>query len=315
LPISGTDKAVLGCLVDFANSQTGACWPAQETIAKAIGKDIRAVQRSIHNLIKTPFLKRTRRSHTSNLYEIGWDALLQAFDAYKERRSRNSRNGKALMPPGIWTDKNVGSTGTKASDQRTTKMSANKEQRDKEQEKRNTLKASPRGDGACAPLILPTGEVKNVGGLLAMFERAFKRDPNSIPNLDKWHSWLFELHTNGDRDDPNVQRAVRLEQDVYEYLGSDHGVSPEFEEWYSAYPLHVGRVAAMKAYKAARKKTDQRTLLIGAKRAAKQYADSDDRFIPHPATWLNQERWLDEEPFPAKTREQKAEDALYALVR
>ena len=101
LPISGTDKAVLGCLVDFANSETGACWPGQNTIARATGKDIRAVKRSIQNLIKTPYLKRRQRyrastpdfmstqlHHTSNLYEIGWDALLQAFDAYKQRRSR-----------------------------------------------------------------------------------------------------------------------------------------------------------------------------------------------------------------------------------
>jgi hypothetical protein len=43
LPISGTDKAVLGCLVDFANSETGACWPGQNTIARATRKDIRVV--------------------------------------------------------------------------------------------------------------------------------------------------------------------------------------------------------------------------------------------------------------------------------
>jgi Helix-turn-helix domain len=236
LPISGTDKAVLGCLVDFANSETGACWPGQNTIARATGKDIRAVKRSIQNLIKTPYLKRTQRyrasnpsdlmstqrHHTSNLYEIGWDALLQAFDAYKQRRSRNARNGYAVTPVTgeRGGDKNVTLGGDKNVTAGVTKTSPNKEEVDKEKEKRNTLKASPlRGDAESdASLVPPAGEVNNVGGMLARFERKFKQNPNSIPDLEEWQNWLKQLHEEGDFDDPNAQRAGRLADDVDYYL-------------------------------------------------------------------------------------------------
>ena len=241
LPITGADKAVLGCLVDFANSETGACWPGQTTIARATGKDIRAVKRSVQNLIKTPYLKRTqryranntpdlksmqRRHHTSNSYEIGWDALLQAFDAYKQRRSRKPGNDYAATPVmkerGSGTlggDKNV-LGGDKNVRSGVTRASPNKEQVDKQEKKGNTLKASPRsGDAESeASLVLPAGEVKNVGGLLAMLERAFQNDPNKIANLDAWDGWLLDISASGDRGDPNVERAARLVQDIYHHL-------------------------------------------------------------------------------------------------
>jgi hypothetical protein len=68
----------------------------------------------------------------------------------------------------------------------------------------------------------------------------------------------------------------------------------EFEEWYAAYPKHVGVAKAREKYRAARKKASQEVLLAGAKREAAKTV-SDPKFIPHPATWLHQERWLDEE--------------------
>ena len=60
--------------------------------------------------------------------------------------------------------------------------------------------------------------MNNVGGLLARFERKFKQDPNSIPDLEGWQNWLKQLHENGDLDDPNVQRAGRLADDIDYYL-------------------------------------------------------------------------------------------------
>jgi hypothetical protein len=85
----------------------------------------------------------------------------------------------------------------------------------------------------------------------------------------------------------------------------------EFDEWYNAYPRHVGRGAAVTAYKAARKKADHATLLAGATRAAKQHFNTEQRFIPHPATWLNEERWLDEEK---KRYDPRSDPALRGVI-
>jgi hypothetical protein len=37
-------------------------------------------------------------------------------------------------------------------------------------------------------------------------------------------------------------------------------------------------------------------ILAGLERAKLGWRDTEPEFVPHPATWLNQERWLDELP-------------------
>lgn len=69
---------------------------------------------------------------------------------------------------------------------------------------------------------------------------------------------------------------------------------PDFAEWYGIYPLHKAPGAARKAFNAAVKKADPKTLID----AAKLYRDDPSvrrGFAAYPATWLNQERWLDED--------------------
>lgn len=83
----------------------------------------------------------------------------------------------------------------------------------------------------------------------------------------------------------------------------------DFEAWYCAYPKRVGRGNALKAYRAARKKADAATLLAGAERAARQYASTDPQFVPYPASWLNQERWLDEAPTASPSKPEQGQPA------
>jgi uncharacterized protein YdaU (DUF1376 family) len=70
----------------------------------------------------------------------------------------------------------------------------------------------------------------------------------------------------------------------------------DFQIWFKAYPRRTAIGRARKAYAAALKKTDAATLLAGAEAAAVKYAQTEPQFIPHPATWLNDERWLDQQP-------------------
>jgi uncharacterized protein YdaU (DUF1376 family) len=72
-----------------------------------------------------------------------------------------------------------------------------------------------------------------------------------------------------------------------------------FEDFWAVYPRKTGKGAARKAFRNAALTADPNILF----HAAERYAASklDPKFTPHPATWLNQERWLDEElqPKPA----------------
>jgi hypothetical protein len=73
-----------------------------------------------------------------------------------------------------------------------------------------------------------------------------------------------------------------------------HSLDSDFELFWKSYPRRIGKGAAKVAFEKAAKKSDSATIL----EATNVYANSDSlpdlQFIPHPSTWLNQERWGDE---------------------
>jgi hypothetical protein len=71
-----------------------------------------------------------------------------------------------------------------------------------------------------------------------------------------------------------------------------------FETWWTAYPRKAGKGAARKAYDRASRTVGHQLLLDGALRFRAD-PNRDDAFTPHPATWLNGERW-DDDPLPAR---------------
>jgi len=66
-----------------------------------------------------------------------------------------------------------------------------------------------------------------------------------------------------------------------------------FENFWSLYPRKVAKKAAMKAFE--KVKSNQDVVLSRLKNTiTTEWAGKEIRFIPHPATWLNGERWEDE---------------------
>lgn len=80
----------------------------------------------------------------------------------------------------------------------------------------------------------------------------------------------------------------------------DESDSVEFLEFWSAYPLKEAKGAARKAFAKAITKTDPATLVSKAKEYHSERAREGMRYVKHPATWLNQECWLDEKPNDGK---------------
>lgn len=72
--------------------------------------------------------------------------------------------------------------------------------------------------------------------------------------------------------------------------------TPRFADFWAAYPRRADRGHAVKAWAKAIKNAEPQTVIDAAARFAGKVANSDPKFIPHAATWLNGERWLDEEP-------------------
>lgn len=71
----------------------------------------------------------------------------------------------------------------------------------------------------------------------------------------------------------------------------------EFDIFWKVYPRRVGKGAARKAWiKAVKNGFGTGAIIAGVHRSKKSFDWYKDggQFIPYPATWLNQERWLDE---------------------
>ena len=69
---------------------------------------------------------------------------------------------------------------------------------------------------------------------------------------------------------------------------------PDFVEFWESYPRKVGKGPARKAYANAIKKVSHEKLMWALSRQRDAMIASGTKFIPHPATWLNGERWDDE---------------------
>jgi hypothetical protein len=92
----------------------------------------------------------------------------------------------------------------------------------------------------------------------------------------------------------------------------------EFEVFWAHYPRKTGKGAARKAFLGALAKTDATTIIeaVTAYSHNCQAIGKETQFTPHPATWLNQERWDDDlEPAPqVRSRVQDAFAQNMALV-
>lgn len=81
----------------------------------------------------------------------------------------------------------------------------------------------------------------------------------------------------------------------------DHSMTPEpqtmFGQFWKAYPRRVAKGAARKAWEKLRpdrQLTERILAAVERDKATDQWQRENGRFIPHPATWLNQQRWEDE---------------------
>ena len=89
----------------------------------------------------------------------------------------------------------------------------------------------------------------------------------------------------------------------------------EFDRFWAEYPRKVAKSKAKAAFEKVMQKGVSIEALLGALRIQKlstQWTKDGGQFIPHPTTWLNQERWEDEVDGGSNhgTSEQRFEDPI-----
>jgi len=96
-----------------------------------------------------------------------------------------------------------------------------------------------------------------------------------------------------------------------------------FDVFWKQYPKKIGKGAARKAFEKGKcaGKIDAILKAIGQQGATFQWRKDGGQFIPHPATWLNQERWEDETTVkvqsraPVRNKKQEYERAFQDIIR
>lgn len=71
-------------------------------------------------------------------------------------------------------------------------------------------------------------------------------------------------------------------------------VAGTFDDFWAIYPRKVGKLAAQKAYAKAVKSAPHKAIMDAASAFEIKSRGKEAEFIPHPATWLNAGRWLDD---------------------
>lgn len=131
--------------------------------------------------------------------------------------------------------------------------------------------------------------------------RAAKKQRGSTDKHDKkgWNIPSFPPSEDGRRGEgPGAEPAP----EPAEAPGRSTTRADLFARFWTAYPRKAGKGAAERAFQKCRPDVRLLTAMLDALEAQKrsgQWQREDGRFIPHPATWLNQRRWEDEPEPPA----------------
>lgn len=100
---------------------------------------------------------------------------------------------------------------------------------------------------------------------------------------------------------------------------SSTDVDADFDQFWSLYPRKIGKGAARKAWATALHTATPDTIIAGLKQYAPTRTGQDPKYTPHPATWLNQQRWEDEPETPhtpgPQTRRQQAIQTMIAIAQ
>ena len=76
-----------------------------------------------------------------------------------------------------------------------------------------------------------------------------------------------------------------------------NGLRERFAAFWAAYPRKVGKVAAWRSWQKRRPTLELSEGILRALEAQRGYLERENgKYIPNPATWLNQGRWQDEPP-------------------
>lgn len=117
-------------------------------------------------------------------------------------------------------------------------------------------------------------------------------------NPHQWENGYFGRWPDGAPEGAEIGQTEPVNGTSQDIVGAREPEADPFETWWVHYPRKVAKAAAVAAFPAALLKfkcaTPLATLIEATIRFAEEVKGRPVEKIPHPATWLNAERWSDE---------------------
>ena len=125
-------------------------------------------------------------------------------------------------------------------------------------------------------------------GFLEESNRVHKSVINELKKLGVFKDYLKSFEGLKDKD-----------KDIDKDIDKEKEKNTNFDQFWTAYPKKVGKGAAEKAWKKAFSGIMGFEIVsvlesVNHQKKSDQWQKDGGQFIPNPATWLNQKRWLDE---------------------
>lgn len=135
---------------------------------------------------------------------------------------------------------------------------------------------------------------KRIGQEFAAYEQKSKTNSDNARKR-----WERVAHQDNAKECETMRTHEEEKEEEKEYIKKLNKKECErnFEKFWEAYPRKVGKQNAHKAF--LKLKVDSETLekiLFAIKQQKSSEQWQDERYIPHPTTWLNGARWNDELP-------------------
>lgn len=105
------------------------------------------------------------------------------------------------------------------------------------------------------------------------------------------------------------KKMAETETETETYIGQKSDAL--FESFWGVYPRRIAKKEAMKKFdKAVGDGADPQKIIDGAKAYSRSVEGKEQKYIAHPATWLNQGRWDDEPELPVVMSDSEAAERL-----
>ena len=118
---------------------------------------------------------------------------------------------------------------------------------------------------------------------------------NLIQNIKQSHDGVMTITDNISPDKIRLDK-IRLDKKEKHIVAKDPNNDDNFLDFWCWYPKKVGKDAAYKAWNKCKPNYDLLFKTLMWQKESKQWQAEDGKYIPNPATYLNQGRWQDEAP-------------------